>query len=154
MNALSKTILLVASLVLSAVCAADELTEPAVRALIAKSDAAIAARDVAAIGALLSEGIVIQLTIHAGGKTQKVEMRKPEYMKSLADGYAQYSDFTYQRSDVTIVVEADKATATSQVTESMKVGRQTMRATTDEVTTLQLVDGKLLVTKVVGESTM
>ncbi|MDF3031729.1 MAG: hypothetical protein K0R03_2287 [Moraxellaceae bacterium] len=138
----------------SSIAAVSQLTEHAVRQLLAKVDKAITTQDVKLLGESLSDNVEITLVISAGGQTQRATMNKAQYLEAARTTWASASNYTYRRSNERIAIAGSTATVQAEVLESMVMGSQLIRSVTQETATVELVNGVAVATKVVGYSTL
>jgi hypothetical protein len=131
------------------------LTEQSVEQMMKSIDAAAARKNADVIANLMSPAVSIRMTINAGGQTQTLTPNRQEYLQMLKDGWAMSTDYRYARSGTKIsLIDTNKALVKGTIRESMKVQGQTMSGETVEEVTIELVQGKPLITKVVGNSKM
>ena len=149
-----KVYVLVLFLMTSIAANASGLTEDSVKALIAKVDKAVITLNSSEISDLLSNNVVIIMNINMQGKDHVMKPNKQEYISMLKEGWATYTNYTYKKSNTIIKIKGETATVTANIKESMTVQGQDISGETKEEVTIKLVDGKPLVTKVVGYSKM
>jgi hypothetical protein len=134
---------------------ASGLTEQTVEQFLKTMDAAIARKDSDSVAGLMSSTVAIRMSITAGGKTQTLTPTRQEYLKLMKEGWAISTDYRYSRSGVKInLADSAKAVVTATVRESMKVQGQQINGLSEEEVTIEMVEGKPLITKVVGNSKM
>jgi len=138
----------------SAITNASGLTEEAVKKLIAKVDNAAVTLNADAVADALSSNVIIIMNIKSQGQTHVMKPTKKDYILMLKQGWAAYKNYTYTKSNVKIRMLANKAIVTSNVSESMTVQGQRMSGESREEVTVELVNGKPLITKVVGYTSM
>lgn len=149
-----KVLVFAALVAVSFTAPAQDLTESEVKAVLDRMDAAVAKRDVDAIGRLLSAGAQLSGTLKVGAEAQTFSYNKPEYLQSLRESWAQLVDYGYQRSNPVIVVSGRAATATADVLETLVFPAGKMSVKSRESVTLERVDGAVLITRVVAEASM
>ncbi|HVK56022.1 MAG TPA: nuclear transport factor 2 family protein [Burkholderiales bacterium] len=154
MKSIAKVFAFALSLALSVQVYAQEITEASAKEFLRKVDKAIASKDAAAFEKYISENADISGTITTSGQTQSFKFNKAQYMAALRDTWTQASNYTYRRSNEKIVLSGAKATVTADVAESMVLQGQHVSAKSKEVGTLEKVNGVLMFTKVVAQSTM
>lgn len=133
---------------------AQDLSESEVRGVLDRMDAAVAKRDVDAIGRLLSAGAQLSGTLKVGAGAQTFRYNKSQYLQNLRDSWAQLVDYRYRRSNVVIVVSGRAATATADVHETLVLPAGTMSVKSRESVTLERLDGAVLITRVVAQGSM
>ena len=154
MISMAKNILMAVFLVLSVQASAQDLNEASVKELIAKIDKAVSSRNVSEMGRYLSEDAQIILNLEAGGETQSVTLTKSEYLDITRQGFAAVSDYTFRRSNEQITLSGKSAKSSGDVIETFVMGGQRQTTRTKEVCTIELINGVLLITKLVGDSSM
>ena len=154
MRSIARILVLALSLLASMQAVAQSTSEAAVREFLARLDSAIAAKNVAEVGKLLSENAQFSGTISAGGRTRTINGNKAQYVAALKETWAQASNYIYRRSNQEILVSGAKAIVTADVFESMIVQGQYVAVRAKEVLTLEQSNGVLLVTDVVAKGTM
>lgn len=154
MKTISKAIAFIFALVFSLQVGAQGISEASVKAFLAKFDQAIAAKNVAAIGQLLGNDVEILVTVTARGKTQKNKMDKTQYLAALRDHWSMTTNYTYRRSNENITISGNVATVSADVRESMMIHGQYVATRLKETATIELANGALAVTKVVGNGSM
>ena len=87
-----------------------------------------------------------------GGDTRQERETVDEYLNHSLDYAKRASDMDYSSTAPAVTIEGDTAVARYQVTDKATLDGKRYEATADEVSTLELVDGKVLVTK--AESTV
>lgn len=153
MGSTSRIMMLALSLMASTQVAA-QTSEAAVQEFLARLDRAIAAKNVAEVGKLLSENAQFSGTVTAGGRARTVNANKAQYVAALKETWAQTSNYLYRRTNPEIVVSGGKATVTADVFESMIMQGHYVALKSKEVLTLEQSNGVLLVTGVVAKGTM
>jgi len=126
----------------------EKLTKADVEAMIQKMDAAIKAKDVATIEAMLAPDVtaVVQNMPTASGP-QKVEMNRDTYVQSLKESFAVCQDYSHTRKDVVIEIQdgGKKAQITATVSESYTAQGYSLQSVTKESSIIELREGRLLV---------
>jgi len=126
----------------------DSLTEEIVRGVISELDAATENMDADPFSDALSDDVKIVITINMQGQSQVI---RPLL---LEEGWAEASNYEYTRTNLKIDIQGDKAFITAIIRESMTVRGRTMNTRTHEKVTMELINGKPLITKVVGSIDM
>ncbi len=130
---------------------ADALSKETVQALISKSDQAISKKDIAALASLISETAKISLSMPTASGRQVTNLSKAGYINSLRQIWPLASNYNYRRENLNISLENGKAIVSADVAESMVLHGQYMSSTSSETVTIELVDGKPLITRMEGE---
>lgn len=127
---------------------AAELTQENVQALMRVTDEALHKRDMDALAATLDDDMVMEFIMPAGDQPQITRMGKEEYLDSVRRSLGFTSDYVYKNENEKITISGDTAIVTSDVTESMSAGGQSMQQKSRQTTTVKLVNGKPLTVKV------
>lgn len=138
-------------LVMTTAHAAD-ITKEDVMQVIAKIDSAIDSENAKALGNELSEDVDITLNFIEQGEEKVMKLSKEDYLLLLEQGWSQFSDYSYRRSDLKIDLQGAKAFVTATVHEKMIIQEQEYSGKSHEETTIELIDGEPRVTAVVGYS--
>jgi hypothetical protein len=147
-------ILALASALLACVPAmAQELAASSVKELMARLDAALVSGDFELIERHLAAHAVISGTTTAGGQTQTFRMNKTQYMTMLTTLMSAATDYSYERTNEKISIEGDQATVTANIADSMVIQGRKIASTGTERSTVEYIDGALMVTRVVLSST-
>lgn len=154
MNVAKKFFIAVLLSALPALAAAQTLTEPTVKELIASIDKAIAAKDVNGIAQHMTDNVEITVVISSGGRTQKSKLSKPDYVKALRDTWGMATNYMYRRSNETIVINNNVATVSADVVENMTINNQHSRTRTRETATIELINGVPKITKITGSTSI
>lgn len=154
MSKLTKSYFFIIGLFLSAASFAAELTEENITKLLDQVDIAAMNLDVNSVASTLSDDISITMNITMQGEEHVMSPSKQEYLAMLQQGWSMYKDYQYDRSNVTIKIEGGKALVTADVKESMTIQGQNISAESQEEATVEVVNNALLITKIVGYSTM
>jgi hypothetical protein len=154
MKLMATIILIAVSSMFAVTVDAQHPTEALVQEFLVKFDKAIAAKNAAEIGKLLSEDAEISGTFNIGGRARPVKFNKPQYMAGLTETWTQAANHIYRRTNQQILVSAGKATVTADVFESMIVRSQYVALKTKEVWTLERIDGVLVLTRLVATGLM
>jgi ketosteroid isomerase-like protein len=132
--------------------AADVLTTERVEALLDAIDQASETRDVDALLMHMADNAEIHLKMPAseGGDTR---MSKKEYAAMTRMTFAMASDYSYRREDTHIDIAADgqSATVTDTTIERVVIMGQTINARAREEATIELIDGKPMIVRLVGD---
>jgi len=88
-----------------------------------------------------------------GGDTRQERETVDEYLNHSLDYAKRATDMDYSSTAPAITIEGDTAVARYQVTDKATLDGKRYEAVADEVATLELVDGKVLVTKAVSTVT-
>jgi len=136
------------------VSALEQLTKADVEAMIRKMDLAIEARDIAAIEPLLTPDVKIvikNLPTPEGLKT--MEMTRDQYIQNSKDVFANAQDYKYSRQDqvIEILDGGKKAVITAVVSEHITMQGQQITSVTNERATVEVRDGKALITALEGD---
>ena len=154
MTKLVKVCFLAFSLFASAISFASDLTEESVKSVLSKIDNAVANLNANEVSKVLSDNVIITINITMQGQTQVMRPSKQEYIAMLEEGWAMYENYKYSKSNVKIKIQGRKAFISADVRESMTVQGQNIAGESKEEITIELINGKPLITKVVGYTSM
>ena len=152
MRYLAKTIFIIISFVAATASYGADLTEDTVKQVISRIDKAVNDQNASALAKELSADASIKFNVSVKGRKQAVTASKRRYISMLEQSWAQYSNYKYSRSNMTIDIEDNKALVSAVVQESMMFLGQKVSGSTKEEVTIELVDGRPLVTKVIGHT--
>ena len=134
---------------------AEALTEAMITGMIDKIDKAVSVQDAGVIASLMSTHVEIVMIVNAGGNTQVMRANKAQYLEMLQQGWAASTNYEYARTNMNIKIKSpNKAIVTTDVSESMTVNGQNMSGHTKEKATVELIDGKPLITRIVANVRM
>ena len=154
MKNLFKFSLLMYALLISSLSYAEGLTEKSVSGLISQIDKAIISMNADHVGEALSDNVSITMNISAGGQKSVLRPSKHEYLTLLKEGWSQYRNYKYNRTNLKISLTGNKALITADIFESMTVQGQTISGATKEEVTVELINGNPRITKIVGYTRM
>jgi hypothetical protein len=147
---IAKAIFLLLSLVVATSSHGAGLTEETVKQVISRIDKAVNDQNANALANELSNDVSIKLNISMKGRKQAMTASKRQYISMLEQSWAKYSDYKYSRSDVKINIKDNKAFVSAVVQESMTVQGQNVSGSSTEEVTIEMVNGKPLITKVLA----
>ena len=150
MSHIAKGIFLFVSLVIATSSYGAELTEKTVKQVLARIDQAVNDQNANALAKELSNDVFVKLNISMKGRKQAMTASKKRYISMLEQAWAQTSDYKYSRSNVEINIKNNIAFVSAIVHESMSVNGQNVSGSTSEDVTIEIVNGKPLVTRVMG----
>lgn len=134
---------------------AAELSEKQVRDFIAKFESAVLALDVDSVGASLSDDLEMTANVTFHGVTNAITMNKQEYLLSMEQNLEVYSNYTYTTTGLEITLLGNnKANVKYNSLTSMTVQGRAITADSKESATVELINGKVLVTEGVMNSEM
>ncbi len=133
---------------------AGELTESSVKALMEKVESAALTKDTSKISDVMSDNILIILNVNMQGENHVMKLAKKEYLSRLQQGWDMCKNYKYKQSNMVIKIEGNRAIVTADSSESMTVQGKEVSGESKEETTIELVNGKPLITKIVGYTTM
>ena len=139
---------------ISATSFSAELTENSVKNLLSEIDNAIVNLDANGVANALSDDVNITMNITMEGQTQVMKLSKQEYITMLKQGWSAYENYTYSKSNVIIKIQEGKAIVTANIKETMTVQGQNLSGESQEIVTIEIVNGNLLITNVVGYTAM
>lgn len=138
----------------SATVSATGLSEKTVMALIEKVDNAATTLNTSAVSDAMSNNAVIVMNIKMQGKEHVMKPTKNEYIAMLQQGWSTYENYKYSKSNVVVKMQGDKAFVTADVKETMTVQGKSVTGESKEEVTIELINGKPLITKIVGYTSM
>lgn len=134
---------------------AAELTEKQVRDFATKFESSALALDVDAVGALLSDDVEMTAHVSFHGTTNTLTINKQEYLEAMKQNLDVYSGYTYTTTDLAVTLLGNnKAIVKSSSRESMTVQGRAITSESKENFTVELINGKLLLTEGVIYSEM
>ena len=133
---------------------AGELTESSVKALIEKVDSAILTEDTSIISDAMSDNVLIIMNVNMQGENHVMKPAKKEYLSTLQQGLDKCKNLKHKRSNMVIKIEGNRAIVTADISESMTMQGKEVSGESKSETTIELVNGKPLITKVVAYTTM
>lgn len=154
MKSLFTSALLMCALLISSVSYAEGLTEKSVRGLISQIDKAIASMNADHVGEALSDNVSITMNISTGGQTSVLRPSKHEYLTMLKEGWSQFTNYKYNRTNLKISLIGNKALITADIFESMTVQGRNISGTSKEEVIVELINGNPRITKIVGYTRM
>ena len=149
-----RALILALSLLSAAQAFAEDLSVNAVKELMALIDAAVMSGDFNTVGQHMSEHATVSGTTTAGGQIQSFRMTKSQYIRTASAVVAAATSHSYERTNEKISVDGGQATITADITESTVLNGRTINSNSRERTTVESIDGVLMVTQVVANSTI
>lgn len=128
---------------------AATLSPEAVTALIEDIDTAVSQRDLTTIANSLSDIVDITMNIKQPGGTQKQKVTKQEYLSSLRLSWSSATNYTYTKSNEKIWYIENKALFSANIKESMTLNNLNISFKSLVETTIELINGIPLISKVV-----
>lgn len=135
---------------------AENLNEKYIHEFLVAVDEMSVNKNVAGIGEFLSDDVVITMHISVLGNLQTHTANKEQYLAMLAQGWEIAENYKYSRKGVEIkyLDEGKKALITATVYESMIVEGTAIRSTSTEAVIVERQNGKTLIIKMTGETSM
>jgi len=152
LKSISSVFGVVVGVMLSVFAFAQDLNREQVMDVVNRVDAAAEVRDAAAVGDALATDVKITINVDYMGQPQVMHATKNEYVAMLREGWAMYSEYKFEKSNLNIELEGSKAYVTADVYETMVLQGHRLTGTTKENAVIELVDGKALITQIVGHS--
>ena len=115
----TRVICLFLSLVVVPAAYAAEMTEEMVKQTISRVDNAVNDLNARALAKELSDNVSITMNINMQGQKQVMKPSKQEYISMLAKGWAQYKNYKYSRTNMSIKIKGNKAYISADIKESM-----------------------------------
>jgi len=154
MNKLIKLFSILIYMVIFSTANADDLTKQNVNVFLVSIDKAAVMKNANIISDTLSENVVIIINMTMEDKKQIMKLTKKDYVSILKRGWSIYKNYKYTRTNINIKIKNNKAFVTSNIKESMTIEGKNISGSSKEETTIELIDGKLLITKLVGYTSM
>lgn len=125
------------------------ITKAQVKAVLDAIDKALVKKDAAAVAANYASNAVITATILERGETFKTRHGRDDYKKTLEAGFKSFDNYTLQRKELAVDIAPDGKTArcASTLIEKYSFDGKMQEAVSKELTSLAIVDGKVLVTE-------
>ena len=135
---------------------ASKLSESDVKKLIASIDQAVLNQNANMFSNFLSDDVTITINIIMQGGSQKITYSKQEYISLIEEGWANSRDYKFNRTKLIITISGTSAIVNAEGTESTIMDVQgrdvSMTSESKETLTIKLIDNKLLITNIIGES--
>lgn len=154
MRPIARVLVLASALACASPLAAQELTVSALKAFIAKMDAAAEACDVDTVVASVSELAILSGVVYEQGQMMRIRMNKSQYRALLTRVCATGTDYDNVRTNEKISIEGDQAIITADVAETMVLNGQTITTNTRERATVESIDGKLMLVQLVSNEVL
>lgn len=143
---------LIALCFLLSACAKKEksvITEQQVNAFLQEMDRAANNNDADGILALMSKDVRLSIKIEGFGPTQTLSFDREQYRTHLKQSLGMTDVYDYKRGETVIKIEPDGQSAfvVADIMETSKIGQQTIGTIARETSTLEMEDGKLVVTR-------
>ncbi|MDD5359701.1 MAG: hypothetical protein PHI02_05490 [Sulfurovaceae bacterium] len=154
MNKIIRLFAVLICMVVFSTANANDLTGQTINVFLGNIDKAIVAKNTSLISDTLSEHVIIVVNVKMQGQNRVLKLTKTEYVSMLEQGWSACKNYKYARTNVSIKIKSNRAFVTSDVKESMTVQGKKISGISKEETTIELVDGQPLVTKIVGYTSM
>jgi hypothetical protein len=130
-----------------------EITENDVLAIMNEVEKATLAKDVDGVIRHLAPFVVINVILPPNDSTflpQRAQMSRDQYATELKTVFANLTYHEYRRENDTIIISNDKRSARTEtdVIEVITMYGKQIRTTTHEISVLEIIDGKILVTSI------
>ncbi len=132
----------------------EVLTREMVMSVVTDMEHATKRKDVDGISDALSDDVTIVININMRGQEQVLTPSKQEYIAMLKESWSIAENYKYSRSNLEIDFKGHRAIVTADIRESMTVKGRRISSDTREEVTMEILDARPLVTKVVGHITM
>lgn len=114
------------------------------------------ARDVDGVLKYLAPDVILTMNVHSSsipGGVQTVTLDRVQYEESLRQAWGSAEEYSYKQSDEKVVIQDEGQTAvvSCKIHERVVMGGVAQDNDTEEVSTIRMIDGKPLVTKVVAD---
>lgn len=143
---------LIALCLLASGCAKKQksfITEQQVKAFLEEMDRAVNKNDVDAILAMMSEDVRLYVTTEGFGPTQDLTFDREQYRTHHKQSLGMTGIYDYKRGYTAIKIEPDgqSAIVVAEVFKTADIGEQTIGSVSKQTSTLELKDGKLVITR-------
>lgn len=132
------------------------ITREAIDRMIRDFEEAASRKDFDSVARYFAEDVIIFLTIETPQGTQNLRFDRDEYLAHVKQALSLFPYYEYRSENVTVNISEDgqSATASSDVHETMGNQEIKVSSVTRENFALELRDGRLQITKVVGKTKM
>ncbi|MDH5570429.1 MAG: hypothetical protein OEY89_01610 [Gammaproteobacteria bacterium] len=133
----------------SAFTHAETVNEASVNKFMNTIDQATADKDANAVINYMSNDVEIIMNINTGGQKQVINPSRDKYLEMLKQGWAVYKNYEYSRTNTKITIASPrKAFVSSDINESMVINEQIIKGHSKEKMVLELVNDRILITKI------
>mgnify|MGYP001070890524 CR=1 FL=1 len=133
---------------------AQELTKSSVKTMIAAMDQAASKRDVVTIARFMHPNTIVKMHVTISGKVQEMQVSKQQYIQLMTQGLQAANSYEHETSNVKIRIKQGKAYVSMAVKETVGINGQTQVGNSQEDMTIELIQGKLMVTEIVAYTTL
>ncbi len=124
------------------------VSEKDVNDFMAKADSAIAAKNADAFADLMSNSVQVNMSVSQNGSAQNTSLGKAAYIELMKQSWSVAQDYRYERTNVKISIQGNKATVSDDMHESMVVQGKRVSADSKETAILVREKGKLVILRV------
>jgi hypothetical protein len=141
-------LLILSTWVISCTKSVSEISEEDVRKISNEIQTSAINKDIEGTMKFFAPNIIINVTADTPFGPQRMRLSPEEYEAETKRGWAVASEYEYRRENEKIMISEDRRSATAEmdVVESMVIEGRKFRSKTHETVTLEIVDGKILVT--------
>lgn len=143
-----KIIYAVVIALLFSACSHSGISEKDVNDFMAKADSAIAAKNADEFAGLMSNSVLVNMSVSQNGSAQNTSLGKAAYIELMKQSWSVAQDYRYERTNVKISIQGNKATVSDDMHESMVVQGKRVSADSKETTILVREKGKLVILRV------
>ena len=137
-------------LLLSANVFAAELTKENVSILLSKADAAVSNLDADGVANVLSDNVILIVSIKTKEQTQVLTLSKQEFILMLKFGWLSVESFKHSRTNEVIKRDGDKMIVTADVLGTMTVNGQNNNLDAKVEATIESINKNILITRLVA----
>ena len=137
-------------LLLSANVFAAELTKENVSILLSKADAADSNLDADGVANVLSDNVILIVSIKTKEQTQVLTLSKQEFILMLKFGWLSVESFKHSRMNEVIKSDGDKMIVTADVLGTMTVNGQNNNLDAKVEATIESINKNILITRLVA----
>lgn len=131
---------------------AAEIPEASVNSLIAQFEKAATDRDSEIVQDLISEDATMSGTVTMNGVKWTFQMNKAQFMESLKESWALADKYSYELKNFKVQISDGETTITSNLIEKIQIGKNVFTSNAIESTVVDLVNGKLQITKATADA--
>jgi ketosteroid isomerase-like protein len=154
MRPIASVLILAAAVACATPLAAQQLSVSALKAFMAKIDAATNACDVDTVIDHISELAILSGVGYQQGQMVRFRMNKSQYRELATRVCATTREYTNVRTNEKITIEGDQAIITADVAETMVLNGQTITTNVRERATVESIDGKLMLVQLVSNEVL
>ena len=118
------------------------------RQLTAAIDKAAADRNLPALQAALADRVVITVKSQVTGQPRHIELTKAQYLKAVEQAWTGATAYRYARRNEKVFIQGQRAVVSADVEETLTTNGESMSTRSQELTVVEIVDGRLQATAI------